>query len=324
MKRFILLSLAIVAVILFVRWSFYTVDAAEYAYVTVLGQHVATYDGADAKNGAGLKFGWPWPIQQVQRLDRRLQQFDLSEFEQLTHEGQTVDKILVIQAYVCWKIENEQAVDKFVKQMGSPEKAKEILSRSINSRLGGLIGQKKMDDLVNTAVDPKTGEKLVDATSRELHKKLRDDVKAEAKDYGIELVDIRMRRFNHPGNVRDSIYQRISTERRKEAARYESDGKRQASDILAKADAEVRETLAAARADEVRIMSEADRTALQIRNDAYRLDPEFYKFLKDLEELQNIVGGKNTMLLLSTHRPLFESLFTPPRPKAEAPKDKQK
>jgi modulator of FtsH protease HflC len=181
-----------------------------------------------------------------------------------------------------------------------------------------------MDDLVNTAVDPTTDEKLVDKVAKDIHDKLKRDVQVEAQEYGIELVDIRMRRFNHPGNVRDSIYQRISTERRKEAARYESDGKRQASDILAKADAEVREMLAKARADEVKTMSEADREALQIRNDAYRQDPEFYKFLKDLEELQNIVGGKNTMLLLSTHRPMFESLFTPPRPKVDAPKDKTK
>jgi regulator of protease activity HflC (stomatin/prohibitin superfamily) len=86
----------------------------------------------------------------------------------------------------------------------------------------------------------------------------------------------------------------------------------------------VRESLAKARAAEVRIMSEADSLAMQIRNDAYKQDPEFYKFLKSMEELQNIVGGKNTMLLLSTHRPMFESLFSPPRPKVEAPGEKKK
>ncbi len=322
MKRYILTQLAVIAAILFVRWSFYTVDAAEYVYVTVLGQHTETFDGGT--NGAGLKFGWPWPIQQVQRLDRRLQQFDLGAFEQLTHEGETVDKILVIEAYVCWKIPDDKAVDKFVKQMGSPEKAREILSRSINSRLGALIGQKRMDDLVSTAPDPKSGRKHVDVAAEQIRAMVLEDVRKEAIDYGIDLVDIRMRRFNHPGNVRDSIFQRISTERRKEAARYESDGKRQASDILAKADAEVRERLATARAEEVRIMSEADRAAMLIRNDAYKQDPEFYKFLKDMEELQNIVGGKNTMLLLSTHRPMFEALFTPPRPKIDAPNGKKK
>ena len=324
MKNRILATLVILVVVLFVRWSFYTVDAAEYVYVTVLGQHTDTFDGADMQNGAGLKFGWPWPIQQVQRIDRRLQQFDLAPFEQLTHEGETVDKMLVIEAYVCWKIPNDEAVDKFVKKIGSSDFAREILSKSINSKLGALIGQLRMSDLVSTSVDAATGKKHVELTAETLRKQLRDDVGQEALAYGIELVDIRLRRFNHPGKVRDSIYDRIRTERSKEAAKYESEGRRQASDILAKTDAEVRESLATARSAEERIKSEADIEAIKIRNDAYSQDPEFYAFLKKMEELQNIVGGKNTMLLLSTHRPMFESLFTPPRPKVDAPVNKKK
>src|SRR5437879_2246001 len=106
MKNYILLALGVIAVITVARLSFYTVDAAEYVYVTVLGEHRETFDGADQETGAGLKIGWPWPIAQTQRLDRRLQQFDLPPTEQLTHDpkGNTVDKILLLEAYVCWKI----------------------------------------------------------------------------------------------------------------------------------------------------------------------------------------------------------------------------
>src|SRR5207244_2110012 len=98
--------LLIVVILLLVRWSLFTVDAAEYGYVTVLGAHVATHDGADAEEGAGLHVGWPWPIQTVQRLDRRLQQFDLQPQELLTHdpEGKTIDKPLSVEAYVLWRI----------------------------------------------------------------------------------------------------------------------------------------------------------------------------------------------------------------------------
>lgn len=324
MKRYVLPPLLALGAILLARMTLYTVDAAEYAYVTVLGKHVATYDGDNAENGAGLKFGWPWPIQQVKRIDRRLQQFDLAEFEQLTHEGETVDKILVLQAYVCWKIPNADAVDDFVKNLGTPEAARELLSKNINSKLGALIGRKRMDDLVSTATDPQTDEKRVDATAKALRKQLLDDVGADVRKYGIELVDIRLRRFNHPGNVRDSIYQRIRSERNKEAAKYLSDGEFEASKKLSEADQEVREKLAAAKAREERSKAEADIEANRIRNEAYSKDPEFYAFLKKMEELQNIVGGKNTMLLLSTHRPMFEGLFTPPRPKVDGPKEKSK
>src|SRR5260370_38414335 len=111
MKKYVLLPLSIIAIITIVRLSFYTVDAAEYVYVTVLGQPVATYDGAAAENGAGLKVGWPWPIQQAQRLDRRLQLFHLPEAEQLTNhpKAETLDKILSIKPYVSCKTSETQA-----------------------------------------------------------------------------------------------------------------------------------------------------------------------------------------------------------------------
>lgn len=311
MKKYILLPLVISAALVVARLCFYTVDAAEYAYVTVLGQHTDTFDG---EKDAGLKCNWPWPIRQVQRIDRRLQQFDLPEFTQLTHEGKTVDKILVLQAYVCWKIPDDKAVDDFVKSIGSADGARELLSKSINSKLGALIAQKRMDDLISTASDPKTGEKRVDTIAKALRDQLVTEVRADVKKYGVELVDIRLRRFNHPGNVRDSIYNRIRAERSMEAAKYDSDGARQASDILAKTDAEVRETLATARSAEEKIKAEADIEANRIRNEAYNQDREFYAFLLNMEKLQSIVGSKNTMLLLSTHRPMFEALFAPPRP----------
>ncbi len=322
MKKYILPPLILLAALLLARASFYTVDAAEFAYVTVLGQHTETFDGSK-ENGAGLKVGWPWPIQQVKRLDRRLQQFDLAEFEQLTHEGETVDKILVIQAYVCWRITDDKGVDEFVKNIGAPAVAKELLSKSINSRLGALIGRKRMDDLVSTDIVANTGEHHVDAEARALRKQLLDEVGNEVRAYGIELVDIRLRRFNHPDNVRDSIYQRIRSERNNEAAKYVSDGEFEASKKLSEADQAVREKLAEAKSKEERIKADADIEANRIRNAAYSQDPEFYSFLKKMEELQNIVGGKNTMLLLSTHRPMFESLFTPPRAKMDVSKDKK-
>src|SRR5207302_1075720 len=92
--------------LLLLRLSVYTVDASEYAYVTLLGKPTGTYDGSDADKGAGLHIGWPWPIQTVQRLDRRLQHFDLPATEMLTLDpkGQAIDKTLSIEAYVCWRI----------------------------------------------------------------------------------------------------------------------------------------------------------------------------------------------------------------------------
>src|SRR5271165_3379105 len=81
----------------------FTVDRAEFVYLTQFGKHVGTYDG---RTEAGLHVKWPWPIQSVLRLDNRLQFFDLREVELLTHDqkGKTIDKTLMISAYVCWRI----------------------------------------------------------------------------------------------------------------------------------------------------------------------------------------------------------------------------
>ncbi len=317
MTKYILLPLAIIAAIAVTRLSFYTVDAAEYVYVTVLGQHHATFDGANQQTGAGLKFGWPWPIQQTQRLDRRLQQFDLPEQEQLTHDpdGNTIDKILLVEAYVCWKIADEKAVDRFVQRIGSAKRAREILAPWINSQIGTAIGKRRMEDLVNAAPpNPVTERTKVDDAVDSLRKQLLDELRDPASDkYGIELVDIRLRRFNHPGNVRDSIFMRIRSERNKKIAEYQSDGELQASNIASKADEQVRTMLAKAGAEEVRIRTEADTEANKLRNQAYSEDREFYEFLKKMDNMQSILGANKSVLLLSTHRPMFESMFQEPR-----------
>ena len=98
------------------RMCLFTVDRAEYVYVTQFGRHIATYDGADAGD-AGLHWKWPAPIQSIHRLDRRLQVFDLPARELPTNdpEGRTIDKMLTLDAYVCWRISGKDGVDRFLK-----------------------------------------------------------------------------------------------------------------------------------------------------------------------------------------------------------------
>jgi membrane protease subunit HflC len=259
-------------------------------------------------------------VQAVQRLDRRLQQFDLPATELLTHdpEGKTIDKMLLVEAYVCWKIADAEAVDRFDRRIGSVERANAILEPRLRSELGAAIGQMRMDDLVSTdsAGDGRT---RVDASVEQLRERLLASLRGHVRDeYGIELIDVRLRRFSHPAQVRDSIFDRIRSERQKKVTEFQSEGDRLARNIESQADAQVRETLAQAKADEERLKGQADAEAMKIRDQAHRQDPEFYAFLKKMEKLQNILGDSKTVLLLSTHRPVFEALFQPPRPAAAA------
>src|SRR4051812_17019336 len=97
MFRTVLAVVVLLLALLVLRLSVFTVDRAEYAYQTRFGRHVATYDGADDAE-AGLHFKWPWPIESVQRVDRRLQSFDLPGAELMTRDaqGSTIDKTLTV------------------------------------------------------------------------------------------------------------------------------------------------------------------------------------------------------------------------------------
>lgn len=315
----------VVLVLLFLRLSLYTVDAAEYAYVTVLGRHVATFDGAG--DGGGLHLGWPWPAQSVQRLDRRLQYFDLPQRENLTYDpkGKTIDKTLTVDAFVLWRIADGEGVDRFIKKLGTAEQAKAILGQRINSRLAAAITQMRMDDLVSIEPGTKQGETRVDEKIGELQKRLLDDLRGPVQsDYGIELVDIGLRRFNHPEKVRESIFKRIRSEREIKVAEIQSQGELEAKNIESAADEKKSELLAKARFEEEKLKSQADTQATLIRNQAHLEDPAFYAFLKQMEKLQSILGDNKTVLLLSTHRQLFDLLFQPPRPGLTVPGSEDK
>lgn len=317
--RIFLSVLAVTFVLILLRLSFYTVDAAEFAYVTVLGRHLHTYDGGD-EGDAGLYIGWPWPVQSVQRLDRRLQFFDVPATELLTHDakGNTIDKTLTVEAFVCWRIAGKDGVDQFIRGLGTVDVAQTILGQRIKSQLGAAIGEISMDDLISTEPGK------VDATMENIKTKLIASLRDSARDdYGIDLVDIRLRRFNHPTLVRDAIFERIRSERRKKAAEYRSEGDKQAKQIESDALKRKRELLATARAEEERLKGEADTQAAYIRNKAHSQDPEFYAFLKKMEKLQSILGDNKTVLLLSSNRPLFDLLFQPPQPGRLVQSDKK-
>jgi len=306
-------------VIVFIGYlSTFTVDRTEYVYVTQFGRLVKVYDGLE---GAGLHWRWPWPVQTVHRLDRRLQVFDLPEIELLTRDdkGETIDKTITVDAYVCWRIDGEQGVERFIRAMGTSERAREILEPRIISRLGAEISTMKLEDLISV-VSPEEAHRRMDElrerlvgnsaadqeTTGGLHEQARES-------YGIDLVDIRLRRTSHPAEVRDAIFARIRSERAKKVADYQGQGALLASKIKSEAELEARNILTDAKAAEQLIKGKADAEADRIRNLANSQDVEFYAFLKKLEEYQRILGDNKSVLLLSSHRDLFDLLFKPPR-----------
>ena len=316
MRLKLILIVGLIAAAVMARQCLFSVDKTEFVYLTQFGRHLATFDGADDAQ-AGLHVKWPWPIQSVQRIDRRLQHFDLPGAELLTRDPRknTIDKTLTLDAYVCWRIADGESVDRFIRSVGTPDGAQAILGQRVSSELGAAVGGMELDDLF--ATDPAKvrerrewlRERILDTPGPDGEPTLRQ---AARQDYGIEIVDVRLRRSNHPDAVRDAIFQRIRSERERRAADYRSEGVRRAADIESQSKREVAEMRARAEAEARTLRARASAEADQIRGEAQAKDPQFYAFLKKLEEYNRILGANNSTLLLSTHRELFDTLFNPP------------
>lgn len=312
MKRFLFLAVVPLVLILWARTAFYAVDYAEFAYVTRFGEPVATHDGAA---DAGLHLKAPWPIDSVLRIDRRLQAFDLPAVESLTRDptNKTVDKTLAVDAFVTWRIPDAVAADRFIRTVGTPEQARRVLAPRISGRLASVISNMPLEDLIAVA-----NENAIDARSEKLRAQLlgedgpetvREKVRAE---YGIEIVDLRLRRFSYPEAVRTSIAERIRSERARKVADYESEGRKRAADILSAAEKEARNIESDARAKKQLAEGQADVAADRIRNEAHAHDREFYAFLQKLKAYQLLLSDTRDVLLLSTKHPLFDLLLNPP------------
>jgi modulator of FtsH protease HflC len=315
--RYLLIALAIILV---GQSALYTVDQAEFVYVTRFGEPLEILDGS---KDAGLHFKLPWPIDSVQRIDRRLQVFDLPPTESLTRDPQkkTIDKTLAVDAFICWRIPDKKSVDQFVRAVGSPEKAKQLLVPRISSRLSAIISNMPLDNLIQVS-----GEGGIDQRMERIRQQLlgnepirANDVDNEPiaelalKEYGIQIEEIRMRRFSYPEAVRSSIADRIRSERNLKVADYQSKGDRLAKDIISAAERDASKIIADARAQKQMLEGKADVEADEIRNQAHTKDHEFYTFLQKIKAYQSMLGDTRDVLLLSSRHELFDLLLKPPK-----------
>jgi membrane protease subunit HflC len=321
MRRIIRYAVPILIVlVLWGQSALYTVDQAEFAYVTRFGEPIAIHDGTD---GAGLHFKWPAPVDSVRRIDRRLQVFDLPTIEPLTRDRQnrTVDKTLTIDAFVCWKVPDAQAADRFVRAVGSPKQAERLLTPRISGRLAAVISNMPIEDIIGLA---DSGQ--IDARMERIHRQVlgyeaigstdtaREPLPESAlRDYGIQIVEVRLRRFNYPEAGRASIANRIRSERERRVTTIQSEGNRQYTEIVSVANREAAKIVDDARAQKQTIESRADADADSIRNTAHSQDREFYTFLQKLKAYQSILADTRDVLLLSSKHELFDLMLKPPR-----------
>lgn len=292
MSKYAILAILILFVLLVgvtMARSLVVADETQYVVVTSFGRPVVLY--GDDPGEAGLHAKWPW--QGVWSIDRRLQSFDSAAREVITGDK----KNLEVAGFVAWRVADPVA---FLRAAGSFEVAEARLDERIASALSDAIGGRELEALAST--DPDTW--TLDEVTGEIRSAVSDAARTEL---GVEVVDVRLRRFNHPLEVRPAVFDLIRSERQQVAAQVRAEGDARARTITSRADREREAILAEADAEADRIRAEGDAEAIRILNEAHAIDPGFAEFLRTLETYRSLLDGRAT-IVLSAESPLLKLL----------------
>jgi membrane protease subunit HflC len=281
-----LIAIVVVAILGFAMFSF-QVASNESAVLTRFGSPVRTLPEP------GLYFKWPWPVDTVNRFDTRLAFYDTRLSEALTQDKRNV----ILPVFVAWRVADPL---KFLQALGTPAAAPTKLDSLATSARNALLGRYDFQELVST--DP-AKLKLV-----ELEQRLMESIRPQALSaFGIAIEQVGLKRIALPEANTLYVFERMKAERGQYAARYRAEGRREAEELRAKTDAERTVLLAEAQkfAEETRGKAEAE--AAKIYSDAHTQDPQFYKFLRELETLRKVTR-ENTTLILDTDTAPFNQL----------------
>jgi len=263
--------------LLLVYLTFYTTRETEFALITQFGRPVRTVVNA----GLHVK----WPFQSILRFDRRLRVYNPRPAEFLTRDK----KNLVIENYVAWRIEDP---DRFVKSVGDTSSAEMRLHDIIWSGLSAALGTLDLESLVSASADKVQTAAMLDALTTHA------DLTALGQ-YGIRVVDVRIKRLNLPEQNKQSVFARMRAERERIAMQYRAEGEEQALVIRANADREKEAILSAAYKDAEKIRGGGDAEATRIYGQAYSKNPRFYKLVRTLESYKKVLDDKTTIILNS-------------------------
>jgi len=282
-----LLLLAVIAGVTLT--SLVIVDETEFAVVTSFGRIEAVY--GDQPLEAGLHPKAPWQL--AIKIDRRIRVFDPPPREVITGDKRNLE----VAPYVVWRVADPVL---FLRGSGSHELAEARLNERVSAGLSDAIGRRELAGLASTD----TGKWAIDALNRDV---LTAVAPAARDELGVEVLDVRLRRFNHPVEVRPAVFELIRSERRQVAARLRAEGEAQYITITSQADRARDTILAEAEADAQRIRGQGEAQATRVLNDAHGRDPRFFQFLQTLDAYRSILDDRATVVL-SASSPLLELL----------------
>lgn len=285
MHRQIIIPLALMAgILLFLTNTFFVVNPAEQAIVFQFreSKRVIQKEGLYAK----IPF-----IQDVTYFERRVLPLEPSG-QRVTLSDQ---KILDVDGFARWRIKDPLT---FMQSLRDENKATERLGGFLNSSLRNVLGNYQVADLLSEKRD-------------EIMNRIKEEMNANVTRYGVEVVDVRIRRTDLPPETVQNVYSRMRSERQKEAATLRAEGEMKAVEIRSKADADRTRKVSEAQRDAQKLRGEGDKIAIQVMADAMNKDPQFYNYYRTLEAYRTSLKSENTSYVLSPDSKFFKVFGEP-------------
>ena len=259
----------------------FTVDETRQVVILQFGEPVRII------KTPGLNFKLPAPLQIVQRFDDRLLEYDVPPEEILSKDK----KSLIVDNYVRWRIIDPLL---FLQTVQTEPIAKTRIDDIVYSELRRELGTHNMSEIIT-----ENRELIMEKVTRESA--------IATKPYGIEVVDVRLKRVDLPQNNEQSIYRRMQAERIRQANKFRSEGEEESQKIKASTDKDKTIILANAYKEAEEVKGEGEAKAVDIYARAFSKDPDFYEFYRTLETYK-IILDKKTTLVLPTNSKLFDIL----------------
>jgi membrane protease subunit HflC len=265
----------------------FVVDQRRFAIVFALGEVKQII------SAPGLHFKMPPPFQNVIYLDKRIQTIESKEADRFI----TAEKMnILVDAFVKWRIVEPRTY--FVSFGNNSDRASDRMSQIIKAALNEEITKRTVREVISGQRG-----KVMDA--------IRAKVATDAKQIGVEIVDVRLKRVDYVEEINSSVYERMKAERTRVANEARSTGRAESEKIRADADRQATVILAEAYRDAQRIKGEGDAKASQIYASSFGKNPEFYKFYRSLEAYRETFKNKGDVMVLDSSSDFFKYLRSP-------------
>ncbi|MCV2357694.1 MULTISPECIES: protease modulator HflC [Roseateles] len=284
MNRIVSIVVGLLVAFMLASSMLFIIDQRQFAVVYALGEI------KEVITEPGLKFKLPPPLQNVVLLDRRVQTLDSNESKPIFTAEK---KSLVIDWLVKWRVAEPR---QFIRNNGAD-------MRNVENRLSPIV-----QAALNEEVTQRTVQGVLSTEREAVMTGVRKRLEQEAKQFGIEIVDVRVKRVDFAASITDSVYRLMESERKRVASELRSTGAAESEKIRADADRQREVIVAEAYRDAQKIKGEGDAKASALYADAFGRDPQFAQFYRSLDAYRASFRSKTDVMVLDPSSDFFKAM----------------